>query len=322
MRTTRQHALIVMRAFVLAICVFGVAEAQTASPPKVPVTTATVIRRDVPVIVRTIGTVQPFQTVVVKSRVDGSLDNVFFTEGQYVKPGDLLAQLDPRPYQAVLDQMLAKKAADEAMLANNRADLIRYAELASSQVASRQKLDQSKAAVAQAEANVRGDEASITAAQLALSFTRITAPIEGRVGLRLLDPGNLIRVADNNAPGIVAIAQIRPIALLFTLPQDTLPQVQAAMRRGKVPVIAYTSDDKARLGEGELLTIDSSIDTNTGTIRLKAMFANTDDALWPGQFINVRVQLDIRHGAPTVPVTAVQRGRTAFTSTWCARMRP
>jgi multidrug efflux system membrane fusion protein len=311
MRTTWPRALTVVRAVLLALAVGAPAFAQTsptAGTPAVPVTTALVTRRDVPVIVRAIGTVQPFQSVTLRARVDGTLDQVFFTEGQHVKPGDLLAQLDPRPYQAALDGALAKKAADEATLVNARADLVRYVDLAGSQVASRQRLDQARAAVAQAEANVRGDEASIAAAQLNLSFTRIVSPLEGRVGLRLVDPGNFIRVADNNATGIVTITQIQPIALVFTLPQDTLPQVQAAMRRGKMPVTAYSSDDKTRLSQGELLTIDSSIDVSTGTIKLKAVFGNPDDALWPGQFVNVRLQLDTRKNAPTLPASAVQRG--------------
>jgi multidrug efflux system membrane fusion protein len=315
MPTTRQRAMIVVRAFSLVLCLAVTCPAMTAyaqtaapSPPVVPVTTATVTRQDVPVVVRAIGTIQPFQSVLVRARVDGTLDQVFFTEGQFVKPGDLLAQLDPRPYQAILDQAIAKKAADAATLANARADLVRYAELAGSQVASRQRLDQARAAVGQADAAVRGDEATIAAAQLNVNFTRITSPIEGRVGLRLTDPGNFIRVADNNTTGIVSITQIRPISLLFTLPQDLLPKVQAAMRTRKLPVLAYSSDDKTKLSTGELLTTDSVIDVNTGTIKLKAVFANPDDALWPGQFVNVRLQLDTRRDAATVPTAAVQRG--------------
>ncbi|MBV8916325.1 MAG: efflux RND transporter periplasmic adaptor subunit, partial [Acetobacteraceae bacterium] len=312
MRTTWRKALIVVRAILLAASVSTPVFAQNGSvsspSPVVPVTTAVVTRQDVPVVVRALGTVQPFQSVLVRARVDGTLDKVFFTEGQYVKPGDLLAQLDPRPYQAILDQAVAKKAADEATLVQARADLVRYVDLAGSQVASRQRLDQARAAVGQAEAAVRGDDASIDAAQLNLGFTRIVSPIEGRVGLRLTDPGNFIRVADNNTTGIVTITQIRPISLIFTLPQDTLPQVQVAMRRAKLPVLAYSSDDKTKLSEGELLTTDSSIDVTTGTIKLKAVFANPDDALWPGQFVNVRLQLDTRRNAPAVPTTSVQRG--------------
>jgi len=304
MRSAWHRALLLVPMLALAWAPY--AGAQT--PPIVPVTTAQVVRKDVPVVVRAIGTVQAFQSVTVRARVDGTLDKVLFTEGQYVKPGDLLAQLDPRPYQALLDQAVAKKAADEALLASAQADYVRYNELATTQVASRQKLEQTKAAMLQAAANVRGDDATIAAAQLNLDFTRITAPIEGRVGLRQADPGNFIRVADSNTTVIVNIAQIHPIALLFTLPQDTLPRVQAAMRRGKLPVVAYSSDDRALLSQGELLTMDDAIDQSTGTIKLKAVFANADDALWPGQFVNVRVRLDQRKDVPTMPSTGVQHG--------------
>lgn len=274
----------------------------------VPVTAVAAAKQDVPVMQRAIGTVQAFQSVLLRARVDGTLDKVLFTEGQYVKPGDVLAQLDPRPYQATLDQAMAKKAADEAVLANVRQDLVRYNDLAQSQIASRQKLEATRAAVMQAEAQVRGDEATIAAAQLNLGFTRIVSPIEGRVGLKLIDAGNYIRAADTNGTGLVTIAQIHPIALVFTLPQDALPKVQAAMKRGQLPVMAYSSDDKTRLSEGALLTIDSSIDVTTGTIKLKAVFGNVDDNLWPGQFVNVRMQLDLKPGVTTVPSSAIQRG--------------
>ena len=289
----------------LLLCLAGPALAQA---PGVPVTTTTPQRRDVPVLARAIGTVQAFQSVTIRARVDGTLDKVLFTEGQFVHPGDVLAQLDPRPYQAVLDQAVARKAADEATVASARSDLTRYSDLAASQIASRQKLEQIRAAVAQAEAAVRGDDAAIAAAQLNLGFTHITSPIEGRVGLRLVDAGNFIRSADPNTTGVVAIAQIHPISLVFTLPQDALPRVQAALRRGKLPVAAYSGDDRTKLSDGELLTLDSSIDSTTGTIKLKAVFANADDSLWPGQFVNVRLRLDTRAGVLTLPSQAVQRG--------------
>ncbi len=279
-----------------------------AQPVGVPVTATAPRRQDVPVVARSIGTVQALQSVVIRARVDGTLDRVLFTEGQFVHPGDVLAQLDPRPYQAILDQAAAKKASDEAVVASARSDLQRYADLAASQVASRQKLEQIRASVAQAEAAIRGDEASIAAAQLNLGFTRITSPIEGRVGLRQVDAGNYIRAADPGTTGIVTVAQIHPISLVFTLPQDILPRVQAAMRRAKLPVAAYSSDDRTKLSEGELLTLDSSIDAATGTIKLKAVFPNADDNLWPGQFVNVRMRLDLRGDALTLPSQTVQRG--------------
>lgn len=285
-----------------------VALSSAARAQGVPVTVASATRQDVPVVQRAIGTVQAFQSVLVRVRVDGTLDSIKFQEGQHVKPGDVLAQLDPRPYQAVLDQALAKRAADDAMLTQTKLDLVRYNDLAISQIASRQKQEQTRAAVAQAEAAVHGDDATIAAAQLNLSFTRITSPIDGRVGLRNIDPGNFIRAADPSATGLVTIAQIQPIALLFTLPQDVLPQLHAAMRRGRLPIQAYAGDDRTPLAEGELLTIDSTIDATTGTIKLKAVFPNKDDALWPGQFVNTRLQLDTLRGSVTIPSAAVQRG--------------
>ena len=304
-----QRRVSVLAAAGLALAIVALAPAPaSAQGGGVPVTTALAAKQDVPVMQRAIGTVQAFQSVLVRARVDGTLDKVMFTEGQRVKPGDLLAQLDPRPYQATLDQALAKKAADEAMLANARLDLTRYTELAQNAAASRQKLDTTRAGVAQAEALVRGDDATIAAAQLNLGFTRVTSPIEGRVGLRQVDPGNFIRAADPNAAGLVTIAQIQPISLIFTLPQDALPRVQQAMKTGKLPVFAFSSDDKTQLSEGELLTLDSSIDITTGTIKLKAVFANADDHLWPGQFVNVRMQLSVRKDSVTVPTAAVQRG--------------
>ncbi len=280
----------------------------TAAPSGVPVTTAVVARQSVPILLHALGTVQPFQSVTVRARVDGTLDKVLFTEGQAVKPGDVLAQLDPRPYQAILDQALAKKSADEAALVSVRADITRYSELANAQIASRQKFEQTRAALGQGEANVRGDDATVAAAQLNLSFTRIVAPIEGRVGLRLIDPGNFIRAADPNTTGIVTITQIRPAAMTFTLPQDALAQVQAAMKQGTLPVTAARADAKGATSDGQLLTTDSAIDTTTGTIKLKAVFPNLDESLWPGQFVNVRLRTGTWTDVPTVPSEAVQRG--------------
>ena len=284
------------------------APAHAQAPTAVPVTVVSPVREDVPVLARAIGTVQAFQSVLVRARVDGTLDKVLFTEGQQVRPGDLLAQLDPRPYQAALDQAVAKRAADAALLANARGDLVRYADLAQSQTASRQRLDLQRANVAQAEANVQGDDASVSAAQLNLGFTKIVAPLEGRVGLRQVDAGNYIRAADPASTGLVTITQIHPVAAVYTLPQDILPQLQQAMRQGKLQVAAYSSDDRTELSKGELLTIDSAIEASTGTIKLKAVFANGDDNLWPGQFVNLRTRLDVQRGALTLPSAAVQRG--------------
>jgi multidrug efflux system membrane fusion protein len=272
----------------------------------IPVQVAAVKRADVPVVLRNIGAVQAFQSVLVRARVDGTLDKIFFTEGQDVKPGDKLAQIDPRPYAAVLAQAVAKKASDEAQLANAQRDLSRYTNLAAKDFASRQQVDTQVAMVAQFTASLQGDDASIAAARLNLDFTNITSPIDGRVGLRQVDVGNLIHATDTT--GLVTITQIHPIAVIFTLPQDTLPRIQAAMAKAKLQTIAYTSDDKTILGQGELLTTDNTIDATTGTIRLKAVFNNADNKLWPGQFVNVRLMIGTIDGALTVPSPAIQRG--------------
>ena len=276
------------------------------SPDGVPVTMVQAQRRDIPVFARGIGTVQAFQSVLVRPRVDGTIDRIAFTEGQEVKAGDLLAVIDPRPYQAVLDQALAKRTADQALLANSKRDLARYADLARSDFASRQSVDTQIASVAQTTANTQGDDATVATARLNLDFCQIKAPIGGRVGLRLVDTGNLVHAADQT--GIVSIAQVHPISLVFTLPQASLPDVQAAMHTGTLTVTAYSQDDKLELSHGELLTVDNAIDTSTGTIRIKAVFGNADDRLWPGQFVHARLLLETRPNVVTVPSAAVQRG--------------
>ena len=297
----------------LAAALIGAAALTTrpsaAQQGAVPVITATAVRSNVPIFERGIGTVQPFQSVLIRARVDGTIDQIAFTEGQTVKPGDLLASVDPRPYQAAYDQAVAKKASDVAQLGNAKKDLARYADLARSDFASRQSVDTQSSSVSQFAANIEADDAAITAAKLNLEFTRIVSPIGGRIGLRLVDPGNLVHASD--ATGIVVINQIHPITVLFTLPEDEFPAVQDAMRAaGSAPlrVSAYTGDEKRQLGVGTLLTVDNAIDTSTGTIRLKATFPNTDDRLWPGQFVNAHLQLAVAPDAVTVPSAAVQRG--------------
>ena len=227
-----------------------------AAPPAVPVSVATATRQDVPVYLRGLGSVQAYGSVLLRARVDGTIDRIAFTEGQDVQPGDLLAQIDPRPYQAAVDQAVAKKASDEALLVAATDDVERYTQLARTEVASRQKLENVRALAGQLTATILGDDAAIATAKLNLDYTRITAPIAGRVGLRLVDQGNFVRQAE--AQGIVTIAQIRPISVVFTLPQDTLPRISAAMARGKVIVLAYASDDKILLDEGTLLTPDNA----------------------------------------------------------------
>jgi multidrug efflux system membrane fusion protein len=279
---------------------------QGSAPSGVPVQATISKRQDVPVLLRNIGTVQAWNAVQVRARVDGTLDTVFFKEGETVRRGAALALIDPRPYAAALAQAQAKKAADEAQLVNAQRDFARYSSLSRSDFASRQQVDTQAAMVAQFDATIKGDVAAIETAQLNLDFCHINAPLEGRVGLRQVDPGNQIHATDTQP--IVSITQVHPIAVIFTLPQDDLPQIQAAMARGGVPVLAATSDDKAVLSRGSLETIDNTIDTTTGTIRLKAVFENADDKLWPGQFVSVALQVDTLHDVVTVPTVAVQHG--------------
>jgi multidrug efflux system membrane fusion protein len=275
-------------------------------PAAIPVTAAAAARQDVPVVLQGLGTVQAFYAVTVKARVDGTLMDVKVTEGQEVKKGDLIAVIDPRPYQASLDAAQAKKAQDQALLENAQRDLARYSSLARQDFASRQQVDTQQAQVSQYAAALKGDDAAIATAQLNLSFAYILSPIDGRVGLRQVDPGNLIHADD--AGGIISIAQLRPISVVFTLPQEDLPRVTQAMVSRTLPVRAYSSDGKTELGDGTLLTPDNVIDTSTGTIKLKANFPNADNRLWPGQFVNAHLVVDTRRGVLTIPSLAVQHG--------------
>ena len=280
-----------------------------SAQPAVPVKAAAATRQDVPVILRNLGTVTPLNTVLVRARVDGTLDQVAFTEGQEVHAGELLAQIDPRPYAATLAQAMAKRAADTAQMGNLKRDLGRYQNLARSEFASRQQVDTQAASVDQQGATMQGDDAAVASARLNLDYASIKSPIDGRVGLRMVDPGNLIHATD--AQGIVTVTQIKPISVIFTLPQDTLPQVQAAIARspgGKLPVQSFAGDDRTDLGHGTLLTIDNQIDAATGTYRLKAVFPNADERLWPGEFVNAHLEVETLKDALTVPSAAVQRG--------------
>jgi membrane fusion protein, multidrug efflux system len=277
-----------------------------AADPAVPVTVVTAARRDVPVLTEGVGTVQALNAVLVRSRVDGTLMEVAVKEGQEVKPGDLIAVIDQRPYQAVLDQALAKQQQDEAALANARLDLIRYQTLARQDFAPRQQLDTQQAMVAQDIAALVGDQAMVEAARLNVAYCSITSPIPGRVGLRLVDPGNLVHASD--ATGIVTITQDHPIAATFTLPQEELPRVTAAMAQGSSRVVALADDDQTKLDTGSLLTPNNQIDTSTGTVTLKAQFPNPRNTLWPGQFINAALQIGTDRNAVTVPQRAIQHG--------------
>jgi multidrug efflux system membrane fusion protein len=280
-----------------------------ASIPAIPVTIAPVTRQDVPVFAEGIGTVQAFQSVLIQARVTGWLDRIGFTEGQDVKPGDLLAEIDPRPYAAALAQAQAKSTSDQATLANDAVNLKRDSTLAQRSFATQQQVDNDAAAVRVMQATIQGDAAMVQTAALNLSFCRVTAPIGGVVGLRLIDAGNLIQAGAGQ--GIVTITQIQPISVVFTLPQSDLPQIQAAQTAGapgKPLVVAYGQDDKTRLDNGELVAASNSISAGTGTITLKATFPNADRHLWPGQFVSAHLQLATDRNAVTVPVAAIQHG--------------
>jgi membrane fusion protein, multidrug efflux system len=274
--------------------------------PTIPVTTGKSERQDVPVWLRGLGTVQALNTVTVRSRVDGTLDKFPVTEGQMVKQGTLIGVIDPRPYQAALDAAAAKKAQDEAQLVNAKLDLQRYSNLAQKDFASHQQVDTQVAMVNQYTAALKGDDAAIETAQLNLSFCYITAPFDGRVGLRLVDPGNMVHATDSG--GIVTLTQVHPITVVFTLPQRNLPSIVEAMGSRRLEVAAWSNDNATELAKGMLLTPDNAIDTTTGTIRLKATFENLDDKLWPGQFVEAQLLLRTEQQKVTVPTRAVQHG--------------
>jgi multidrug efflux system membrane fusion protein len=274
----------------------------------VAVTTALVKQQDVAIFRTGIGTVTPTYSVTVKARVDGQLDHVAFTEGQDVRKGQLLAQLDPRTLQAQLLQAQAAKAKDQATLANARVDLKRYETLIAQDAATQQQLDTQKALVNQLDASVKSDDAAINAAQVQLGFTTITAPISGRVGARLVDPGNIVHAADAN--GLVVINQIDPISVVFTLPENAVQETIHALD-AKTPVLvqAFPRDGGQMLASGTLTLLNNQIDTSTGTVQLKASFLNGQHNLWPGQYVNVRLILGTRAKALTVPEQAVQRSQ-------------
>ncbi len=276
----------------------------------IPVLIATAEQKDVPIYLEGLGTVQAFNTVTVKAMVDGPLNAVNFTEGQDVKKGDLLAQIDPRTYQAALDQAKGKKAQDEAQLANARVDLARYTKLVANNYSSAQQADTQKALVAQLEAQVTQDQAQIDTASTQLSYTRITSPIDGRTGMRQVDAGNIVHAAD--ATGMVVLTQLQPISVVFTLPQQSLAAVANAMRAGTPKVLAYAQGAAGSpagvLDTGTLAVLDNQVDPTTGTIKLKATFPNSGDRLWPGAFVGVELQVDTAKDAVVVPPAAMQRG--------------
>jgi membrane fusion protein, multidrug efflux system len=275
-------------------------------PPGIPVTAGTVAIEDVPVFLHGIGTVQAYNSVAIKSRVDGQIVKVEFKEGQDVKEGDLLFQIDPRPYQAALEQAQAAKQKDEAQLAGAKLDLERYSKLLGTGYQTRQSYDNQTALVAQLQAAIRGDEAQINTAKINLGYTDIRSPIDGRLGARLVDKGNIVHANDNTA--LVMITELKPIFVSFTLPQETLDDVHVQNEQAPLVVRASSGDGKKQLAEGKLTLIDNMIDQSTGTIHLKARFDNEDERLWPGEFVSLRVVLSTRRGVATVPQQTVQQG--------------
>jgi multidrug efflux system membrane fusion protein len=285
------------------------ASAQSASSQtvaKVPVTSFEVKKADFPVHVYGLGVVAPFKTVTVKSRVDGQITKVFFKQGQMVKEGDPLLEIDQRPYTAALEQAVAKKAQDEANLKNDQLNLQRFQTLAKQQFETAQNLDTQQALVDQMIAQVKGDQAAIDNAQTNLGYTSIKSPISGRTGFRLVDPGNIVHAADTT--GIVMIAQLQPIAVQFTEPEEQLQSIAKAYEAGEVPVEALTSDGTKTLSKGKLAIMDNSVSQATGTISLKARFDNLDNALWPGLSVNTRMLIDTRKQVIVVPQDGVQHG--------------
>jgi multidrug efflux system membrane fusion protein len=291
----------------------------------VPVVVGEVTKSDLPLFLSGLGNVQGFNTVTIRSRVDGQLEKVSFSEGQDVKEGDVLAQIDPRPFQAALDQAKALRMQNEAQLANAKLDLERDVALFAGKAGTAQKADTQRALVNQLEATLRANDAAIEAAKVQLNYATIRSPISGRTGIRLLDAGNVVRATDS--AGLVVITQMKPINVLFTLSEQHLPLIQQEAKNGKLPVFALDRGNSTRIATGELTVIDNQIDSTTGTIRLKATFPNEDLKLWPGQFINVRLQVSVRKDALTVPASVVQRGPSGtyaylVTPGQTAEMRP
>ena len=281
-------------------------KAQAAGPHTVSVATAQVQRQDVPVYLTGLGAVTAFNTANIKSRVDGQIMKVNFQEGQNVKQGDLLIEIDARPFQAQLEQMQAQLFRDQAQLRDAKLNLERYTTLIPSGSIAQQQVDTQRALTDQLEGTVRTDQAQIDTAKLQIVYCHITAPFNGRVGLRQVDSGNIVHASDTNP--MLILTQLQPIAVIFTLPEDVLPNVARHMKQSTLEVDAFSRDDQTKLARGKLLTIDNQIDPTTGTAKLKAVFSNTDNQLWPNQFVNANLLLETRKNSTVVPTAAILRG--------------
>jgi multidrug efflux system membrane fusion protein len=331
MKTKRLHfplaaktsSLIVILAVVFLAVLCGCNGSRTksaqagAGPQAIPVAVSAAERQDFPVYLSGLGSVQASNTVSLKSRVDGQIVQIAFREGQFVKQGDVLLVIDPRPYQVALEQAEAALARDQAQLKNAQMDYDRFQSLFKEGVISRQQYDAQRALLGQLEGTVKADQAAIDNAKLQLTYTRVTAPVHGRIGLRQVDIGNMVHATDANP--LLVLTQLQPIAIVFTLPEDALPNVARHMRNGTLEVDAYSRDDTTKLASGKLLTIDNQIDQTTGTGKLKAMFDNTDNALFPNQFVNARLLLETRKGVTVIPAAAIQRGPQGSTFTYVVK---
>jgi membrane fusion protein, multidrug efflux system len=311
----RRMIIISAFGFIAAAAAIGIAvatgtteaPAAIAPPPvRVPVVTGTVQSRDVPIYLRGVGTVIAYNNVVERSQITGQLVNIAFQQGQTVHKGDLLAEIDPRPYQAQLDQMTANRDRDQAQLVNAQSNLDRYTKLGVNGWATPQLIETQKAQLGQLQAMVKSDEALIEAAQVNLGYTKLTAPIDGVTGIRQIDNGNIIHPTDPN--GLVDVTQIQPISVIFTLPETTFAEIQQQMAKGPLTVLAYSQDDKTELDSGTLELVDNQILQTTGTIRLRATFPNAERMLWPGELVNARLLLETRPNGLTIPPGAVQQG--------------
>ncbi|MGA7490037.1 MAG: efflux RND transporter periplasmic adaptor subunit [Xanthobacteraceae bacterium] len=315
----RRRVVILAAALVVVLAIGGVLAAvqrlplerpgtvPASIPPPVPVVAGVVDSRDVPIYLEGVGTVIAYNTVVVRSQIQGQITKIAFTEGQSVHAGNLLAQIDPRPYQAQIDQVTATRDRDRAQLMNARANLGRYTQLGKEGWATPQLVETQTAQVAQLENAIKADEALIEAAQVQLGYTRLTSPIDGVTGVRQVDIGNIIHPTDPN--GLVVVTQIEPISVIFTLPETDLPRIQQQIAKGPLAVLAYSQDDTIKLGEGKLILVNNEILQTTGTVQLKAEFPNSTHRLWPGELINVRLLLETRHDGLTISASAVQQGQ-------------